>query len=121
MNLVYDEEKKVWHEPEEPYTVIEVPTKTAFDKLQKCVNKQNRKKVRFEDTGYDQFHDVNVYAAICPSCGLALAEWDDSQVEAGSTSDNPEKMWHENFVHHNYEGRDSYCNRCGQKLDWGRY
>ena len=44
-------------------------------------NKQIPKKIVYEDVGYDQYHDVNVYACICPSCGLHIIRFDDSDIE----------------------------------------
>lgn len=32
---------------------------------------------------------------------------------------NPEDMFHSSMVYHAYIGMNNYCNRCGQKLDWG--
>ena len=36
----------------------------------KSLKKQVQKKVKYEDVDYDQYNNVNVYACICPSCGL---------------------------------------------------
>lgn len=78
-------------------------------------------KVKFEDIGYDIFHDVNVYACICPDCGLHIFEFTDDDVDDKCDSDNPEVMFKSSMVHHGYMGLDNFCNRCGRKLDWGEY
>ena len=79
------------------------------------------KKVLFEDIGYDPFHNVNVYACICPDCGLHIFEFVDDDVDDKCDSDNPEDMFKSSMVHHGYMGLNSFCNRCGRKLDWGDY
>ncbi len=83
----------------------------------KWKEKYKSKKVIYEDIGYDQYHNVNVYACICPSCGLHIIEFDDEDVK-NSDSDYPEEMFHDCMVHHGYIGLNNFCNRCGQKLDW---
>lgn len=88
--------------------------------MTRAENKQIPQKVMFEDIGYNQYKNVNIYACICPSCGLYLIEFDDKDTEK-SDSDEPEQRFKDCFVHHAYEGRNSYCERCGQKLDWGKY
>lgn len=85
--------------------------------IAKAVRKQKTKKVIYEDIGYDDNHDENIYACTCPSCGLHLIVFSDHQVEQ-SLSDDPEEMFHDCLVHHDYRGLNSYCNRCGQKLNW---
>lgn len=79
--------------------------------------KQIPQKVLYEDVGYDQYHNVNLYACICPSCGLEIISFDDNDVE-DSKSDIPEEMFHDCMVHHAYIGLNNFCNRCGQRLDW---
>lgn len=79
------------------------------------------KKVKFEDIGYDRFHDVNVYACICPDCGLNIFEFTDDDVDDKCDSDDPEVMFKSSMVHHGYMGLNNFCNRCGRKLDWGDY
>lgn len=75
-------------------------------------------KVLYEDVGYDFHRDVNLYACICPSCGLHIIEFSDIDVDSGCNSDSPEDMFRSSMVHHAYVGMNNYCNRCGQKLDW---
>lgn len=74
-------------------------------------------KVLFEDVGYDQWHEVNIYACICPSCGLEIINFTDDDVK-NSNSDIPEEMFHDCLVHHCYCGMNNFCNRCGQKIKW---
>lgn len=96
--------------------------KSKFVPLEKCIKKQRPEAVEFECVGYDFRRNENVWAAICPSCGLQLIVWYDSDCNnADDFSDNAEAMWHSEFVHHAYIGLNSYCDRCGQKLDWGTY
>ena len=78
-------------------------------------------KVKFEDIGYDPFHDVNVYACICPYCGLHIFEFTDDDVSDERDSDELEIMFKSRMVHHRYMGLNNFCNRCGRKLDWGEY
>ena len=63
-----------------------------------ALKKQIPKKVLYEDVGYDFHREVNLYACICPSCGLHIIEFSDIDVE--------------------HVGMNNYCNRCGQRLDW---
>lgn len=84
----------------------------------KALEKQIPKKVLYEDVGFDCYHDVNLYACICPSCGLHIIDFSDDDVDSKCNSDNPEDMFHSSMVHHAYIGMNNYCNRCGQKLDW---
>lgn len=83
-----------------------------------ALEKQIPKKVRYEDVGYEQYGNVNVYACICPSCDLEIIIFDDNDVSEKCESDDVEKMFHSSMVHHAYVGLNNYCNRCGQKLDW---
>lgn len=83
-----------------------------------ALEKQIPKKVRYEDVGYEQYGNVNVYACICPSCDLEIIKFDDNDVSEKCESDDVEKMFHSSMVHHAYIGLNNYCNRCGQKLDW---
>ncbi len=83
-----------------------------------ALEKQMPKKVRYEDVGYEQYDNVNVYACICPSCDLEIIKFDDNDVSKKCESDDVEKMFHSSMVHHAYVGLNNYCNRCGQKLDW---
>lgn len=81
--------------------------------------KQIPRKVLYEDIGYNQYQNVNMYACICPSCGLHIIEFDDDNIPDDDEPDgNVKRMFHANFVHHDYRGLNNYCNRCGQKLDW---
>lgn len=91
----------------------------ACDSGAKALKKQIPKKVLYEDVGFDCYHDVNLYACICPSCGLHIIDFSDDDVDSKCNSDNPEDMFHSSMVHHAYIGMNNYCNRCGQKLDWG--
>ena len=84
----------------------------------KSLKKQVQKKVKYEDVDYDQYNNVNVYACICPSCGLEIIRFNDNDVSEKCESDDVEKMFHSSMVHHAYIGLNNYCNRCGQKLDW---
>lgn len=90
----------------------------AIDMAIQALEKQIPKKVRYEDVGYEQYGNVNVYACICPSCGLEIIKFDDNDVSEKCESDDVEKMFHSSMVHHAYVGLNNYCNRCGQKLDW---
>lgn len=91
----------------------------ACDSGAKALEKQIPRKVLYEDVGFDCHHDVNLYACICPSCGLHIIGFSDDDVDSKCNSDNPEDMFHSSMVHHAYIGMNNYCNRCGQKLDWG--
>lgn len=76
----------------------------ACDFGTKALKKQIPMKVLYEDVGYDFHHDVNLYACICPSCGLHIIEFSDIDVDSERNSDNPEYMFHSNMVHHAYIG-----------------
>lgn len=80
--------------------------------------KQIPKKVIYEDIGYDQYRDVNVYACSCPSCGLPIIKFDDSDIHSDYYGDGIKIMFHSSMIHHGYKGLNNFCNRCGQKLDW---
>lgn len=84
----------------------------------KALEKQMPKKVKYEDVGYDQYNNVNVYACICPSCDLEIIKFNDNDVSDKCESCDVEKMFHSSMVYHAYIGLNNYCNRCGQKLDW---
>ena len=84
----------------------------------KALKKQIPMKVLYEDVGYDFHRDVNLYACICPSCGLHIIELSDIDVDSGCNSDSPEDMFRSSMVHHAYVGMNNYCNKCGQRLDW---
>lgn len=86
----------------------------------KALRKQIPKKVLYEDVGYDFYRNVNLYACMCPSCGLQIIKFSDNDVDFGCNSDNPEEMFHSSMVHHAYIGMNNYCNRCGQKLEWSK-
>lgn len=90
----------------------------ALDVAIKALEKQIPKKVRYEDVGYEQYGNVNVYACICPSCNLEIIKFNDNDVSEKCESDDVEKMFHSSMVHHAYIGLNNYCNRCGQRLDW---
>lgn len=104
--------------PELPGELVMVDSK-AIQEAIKALEKQIPKKVSYEDVGYDQYHDANLYACICPSCGLHIIDFSDEDVDSKCNSDNPEDMFHSSMVYHAYIGMNNYCNRCGQKLDWG--
>lgn len=91
----------------------------ALERAVKALEKQIPKKILYEDVGFDCHHDVNLYACICPSCGLHIIDFSDDDVDSKCNSDNPEDMFHSSMVHHAYIGMNNYCNRCGQKLNWG--
>lgn len=84
----------------------------------KALKKQIPKKILYEDVGFDCCYDINLYACICPSCGLHIIDFSDDDVDSKCNSDNPEDMFRSSMVHHAYIGMNNYCNRCGQKLDW---
>lgn len=84
----------------------------------KAREKYTPKKVLYEEIGYDRHHDVNLYACICPSCGLHIIEFTDDDVDSKCDSDNPEDMFRSSMVHHAYIGLNNFCNRCGQRLKW---
>ena len=90
----------------------------AFHIAINALEKQIPKKVSYEDVGYEQYGNVNVYACICPSCDLEIIKFNDNDVSEKCESDDVEKMFHSSMVHHAYIGLNNYCNRCGQKLDW---
>ena len=90
----------------------------ACDFGAKALKKQIPKKVLYKDVGFDCHHDVNLYACICPSCGLHIIGFSDDDVDSKCNIDNPEYMFRSSMVHHAYIGMNNYCNRCGQKLDW---
>lgn len=86
----------------------------------KAIMKQLPKKVLYEDVGYDFRKNENLYACICPSCKCRIIDFSDGDISYYDGFDgNFEKMFHSSMVHHAYDGLNGYCNRCGQKLDWG--
>ena len=91
---------------------------TAYDVAINALEKQMQKKVKYEDVGYDQYNNVNVYACICPSCGLEIIRFNDNDISDKCESGDTEEMFHSSMVHHAYIGLNNYCNRCGQKLNW---
>ena len=78
-------------------------------------------KVKFEDAGYDTHNDVNVYACVCPDCGLEIIVFTDDDISDNCDSDEPEDMFKNSMIHHGYMGLNNFCNRCGKRLDWGDY
>ncbi|MDY5881947.1 MAG: hypothetical protein SPJ65_01265, partial [Roseburia sp.] len=62
----------------------------ALELAVKALKKQIPRKVSYEDVGYDQYHDTNLYACICPSCGLHIIDFSDDDVDSKCNSDNPE-------------------------------
>lgn len=103
--------------PELPDGLVMVDLKTRQEAI-KALEKQIPMKVLYEDVGFDCHHDVNLYACICPSCGLHIIDFSDDDVDSKCNSDNPEDMFHSSMVYHAYIGMNNYCNRCGQKLGW---
>ena len=87
--------------------------------------KWNPKKVLFEDVGYDINRNVNVFACVCPDCGLDIITFTDDDIDCDELkkrdSDDPEDMFKSSMVHHSYMGLNNFCNRCGRRLDWGDY
>ena len=65
----------------------------ANDMAIKALEKQIPKKVRYEDVGYEQYGNVNVYACICPSCDLEIIKFDDNDVSEKCESDDVEKCF----------------------------
>ena len=103
--------------PELPDGLVMVGLEVRQEAI-KALKKQIPRKVQYEDVGFDCHHDVNLYACICPSCGLHIIEFSDIDVDSECNSDSPEDMFRSSMVHHAYVGMNNYCNRCGQKLDW---
>lgn len=87
----------------------------------KAIEKWKPEKVIFEDVGYDTRNNVNVYACICPDCGLHIIEFTDNDVSDKCDSDYTEDMFHSSLIHHGYMGLNNFWNRCGKRLDWGDY
>lgn len=83
----------------------------------KLIEKYKPQKVLYEDVGYDSFHNENLFACICPSCGLHIIEFRDFDVSY-SNSDNPKEMFLECLDPSGGIGLNNFCNRCGQRLDW---
>lgn len=94
---------------------------SQYRNIVKATEKANPRKVIFEDDGYSYWNNVNVYACICPDCGLHIIEFTDDDVSDTCESDYPEDMFKSSMVHHGYMGLNNFCNRCGRKLDWGDY
>jgi hypothetical protein len=93
-------------------------SKECYKTIINALKKQIQKKVKYEDVGYDQYNNVNVYACICPSCGLEIIRFNDNDISDKCESGDTEEMFHSSMVHHAYIGLNNYCNRCGQKLNW---
>jgi Fe2+ or Zn2+ uptake regulation protein len=93
-------------------------SKECYKTIINALEKQILKKVKYEDVGYDQYNNVNVYACICPSCGLEIIRFNDNDISDKCESGDTEEMFHSSMVHHAYIGLNNYCNRCGQKLNW---
>ena len=53
----------------------------ALERAVKALDKHIPKKVLYEDVGFDCYHDVNLYACICPSCGLHIIDFSDDDVD----------------------------------------
>ena len=47
--------------------------------MMRCEKKWIPKKVIYEDVEYDQLHNENVFTCICPSCGLHIITFYDSE------------------------------------------
>lgn len=113
-NIVLDEQADGYYQPK---TVAHYYNQDV-NTLQKLVDKFTPKLVKYEDIGYDYYGGGdNVYACICPSCGLGIIEFDDSMIP-NCRSDDPKEMFHSCMIHHGNMGLNSFCNRCGQALDW---
>ena len=87
----------------------------------RAIEKWKPEKVIFEDVGYDIHNDVNVYACVCPDCGLEIIIFTDDDISDDCDSDEPEDMFKSSMIHHGYMGLNNFCNRCGKRLDWGEY
>lgn len=88
-------------------------------KISKAIEKQNELQVLYDDSGYDQYHDVNLYGVFCPDCGLLLMEFSGNDVDVKDPE--PEKIREALLKEVRidaYEGRSQYCERCGRKLKW---
>ncbi len=77
--------------------------------------KQIPQKVVYEDIGYDMHKNVNVFACICPSCGLHIMRFDDNDIKC---FDGDEKEMFLASMPHEVYTELNFCNRCGQRLDW---
>ena len=86
--------------------------------MTKAEKKQIPQKVIYEDVGYTYSQGYNVYACICPSCGLHIIKFTDKDIRDDTADGDIKRMFHANMVHHAYIGLNNFCNRCGQKLDW---
>lgn len=76
-----------------------VEYRKALELAVKALKKQMRRKVRYEVVEYDECYDVNLYACICPSCGLHIIEFSDNDVVFKCNSDSPEDVFHSSMVH----------------------
>lgn len=88
-------------------------------KVLKAIEKQIPMRVRYDDSGYDQYHKANLYGAFCPDCRLLLMEFSDNDGDVeGLTPERIREAFLKEFRIDAYEGRNQYCERCGRKLKW---
>ena len=93
---------------------------TCKNKIQKIIDKTFPMSVKWEDIGYDNYRDANVYGCICPRCNLILMSATDIDIDVKDP--NPKdirKAFLDVFSPNgNKQGLNNYCNRCGQKLSY---
>lgn len=77
----------------------------AGDMAIKALEKQIPKKVIYEYLGRERFQNLTMYASRCPSCNLQITS---ILVHDKRTATSLIRRF----------GLNTYCNRCGQKLDW---
>lgn len=86
-------------------------------KLGGLVRRDTPMDVMLDESGYDQYHDVNVYGVMCPNCGYTVFEFTDHDLHTGnSLLDDLPTLFRKNFSVHQYEGSMQFCERCGQRL-----
>ncbi len=80
------------------------------------------KKVRFVEGDWMAEMCRCYYMCQCPTCDLEVITFDEKDWhEHSREGDTPEEKFKSFMVHHAYMDLNNYCNRCGQKLDWGEY
>lgn len=90
-------------------------------KIKRILEKAKPKKVLFDDIGTNWINGEPIFGCLCPSCELALFQFTTDDLNDDIDTDDIETRFKSCFVHHGYMGRLNYCDRCGQKLDWGKY
>lgn len=104
--------------------------------VMKAVVKQVPKKPEFV-TGYNDCRNENTYAVLCPECGATFIEWSDSDIDKAIEGDllfpnsleireaqnsydysDIEKTFRDYFCGAVEDGRQKYCDACGQRIDW---